>query len=77
MNAMYTLQSAGNILLAVVYVLGALTFLFPNASQIVQPFGTLAVGVALLTTGLFGSPYYTHFENDEEPPCEPKRGCEE
>ena len=72
----HALQSAGNFLLAVMYVLGGLVFLFPNTSSVIQPFGTVALGIALLATGIFGSPYSTYFKY-EEPPCEPKRGCEE
>jgi len=74
-DVVYNLQLVGNLLLAVMYVFGGLALLLPNGPQIVQPM--VALGVALLATGLFGSPYSTYFKKHEEPPCEPKRGCEE
>jgi hypothetical protein len=75
-DAAYNLQFVGNVLLAVMYIFGGLAFLFPNESPIVQPFGPVALGIVLLATGIFGSPYSTYLKKHEEPPCEPKRGCE-
>lgn len=52
--AIKLLQQIANILLAVVYIFGGLSLLFPEP-QVIQPM--VAVGIALVATGLFGSPY--------------------
>ena len=57
------LAKIGNILLAVVYIFGALIILFPTQETIIpHEFGYLSVGVLLLSTSLFGSPYYKCME---------------
>ena len=62
------LVSAGNVLLGIFYVLGALVILFPMEPTIIpipQEFGYLSVGYLLLSTGIFGSPYYTEIPEEK------------
>ena len=62
-NERQYLVKIGNILLAVVYVFGALITLFPTQQTIIpHEFGYLSIGVLLLSTSLFGSPYYKFVE---------------
>jgi hypothetical protein len=60
----YYLQFVGNILIAVAYIFGALALLFPDGPQMFQP--NVALGIILLTTGLFGSPYSTFFKKKDD-----------
>ena len=62
----YLLQKVGNFLIMVVYCLGGLSFLFPNSSDVVKPFGAVSLGILLLVTGIFGFPYVRIFDMPEE-----------
>jgi hypothetical protein len=47
-----------NILLAICYVLGGLTVLFPGESILPNNLGNVALGIMLIVVGLFGRPYF-------------------
>jgi len=64
-NAGYNFQVIVNLLISILYIFGGLTFIFPNEPPIIQSCDTIAIGIALLTTGIFGSPYLTLFEIDD------------
>ena len=54
----------GNFMLCVMYALGSLVILFPNEpSAIPHNMGYASVGVLLLATAIFGSPYVVECES--------------
>jgi hypothetical protein len=53
-----TFIKLGNFMLCVLYALGSLVILFPNEQSVIpHNMGYVSVGVLLLATAIFGSPY--------------------
>ena len=61
----YYVQLCVTVALGICYVFGGLYLLFPNGNYVITSLGAPAVGIMLLITGLFGSPYPTLFKTEE------------